>query len=157
MVNKLDQKAVYQIVKDYTADYDRVLIYNKIHHELNQFCSVHNLQEVYIDLFGKKGAMNHVFQFLWSLQKCLCFQLLSWYSLKNTVNTYCVGIWFKGWFKTYSENIMLPNFGNKTIQLMYQYICCIFIYNLETNFWKAFNSFNTLFNLIFSQVFNILF
>jgi len=53
VVNKLDQKAVFQIVKDYTADYDRVLIYNKIHHELNQFCSVHNLQEVYIDLFGK--------------------------------------------------------------------------------------------------------
>lgn len=43
---------VYDIVKNYTADYDRTLIYNKIHHELNQFCSIHNLQEVYIDLFG---------------------------------------------------------------------------------------------------------
>lgn len=28
------------------------LIFNKIHHELNQFCSVHTLQEVYIDLFS---------------------------------------------------------------------------------------------------------
>ena len=43
---------VHAIVKNYTADYDKSLIYNKIHHELNQFCSVHNLQEVYIDLFG---------------------------------------------------------------------------------------------------------
>ena len=41
------------IVKNYTADYDRILIYNKIHHELNQFCSVHSLQEVYIDLFDQ--------------------------------------------------------------------------------------------------------
>ena len=44
---------VYDTVKNYTADYDKTLIYNKIHHELNQFCSVHSLQEVYIDLFGK--------------------------------------------------------------------------------------------------------
>ena len=30
----------------------RTLIYNKIHHELNQFCSAHSLQEVYIERFG---------------------------------------------------------------------------------------------------------
>lgn len=53
VVNKLDSYAVFDIVRNYTADYDKTLIYNKIHHELNQFCSVHNLQEVYIDLFGK--------------------------------------------------------------------------------------------------------
>lgn len=45
--------AVYDIVKNYTADYDKALIFNKIHHELNQFCSVHTLQEVYIELFGE--------------------------------------------------------------------------------------------------------
>uniref|UniRef100_A0A673AGF1 Erlin-1 n=1 Tax=Sphaeramia orbicularis TaxID=375764 RepID=A0A673AGF1_9TELE len=39
------------IVRNYTADYDKTLIFNKIHHELNQFCSVHTLQEVYIELF----------------------------------------------------------------------------------------------------------
>lgn len=44
---------VYDIVKNYTADYDKALIFNKIHHELNQFCSVHTLQEVYIELFGE--------------------------------------------------------------------------------------------------------
>jgi hypothetical protein len=44
---------VHEIVKNFTADYDKTLIFNKIHHELNQFCSVHTLQEVYIDLFCK--------------------------------------------------------------------------------------------------------
>ena len=43
---------MYDIVKNYTADYDKTLIYNKIHHELNQFCSIHTLQEVYIQKFG---------------------------------------------------------------------------------------------------------
>ena len=45
--------SVVDIVKNYTADYDKTLIFNKIHHELNQFCSVHTLQEVYIELFGE--------------------------------------------------------------------------------------------------------
>ncbi|XP_029465436.1 erlin-1 isoform X3 [Rhinatrema bivittatum] len=44
---------VYEIVKNYTADYDKTLIFNKIHHELNQFCSAHTLQEVYIELFDQ--------------------------------------------------------------------------------------------------------
>lgn len=45
--------AVYDIVRNFTADYDKALIFNKVHHELNQFCSVHSLQEVYIGLFGR--------------------------------------------------------------------------------------------------------
>ncbi|XP_064623493.1 erlin-2-B-like [Lineus longissimus] len=53
VVNLLNSNTVYDIVKNYTADYDRTLIYNKIHHELNQFCSVHSLHEVYIDLFDQ--------------------------------------------------------------------------------------------------------
>lgn len=48
---------MYDIVKNYTADYDKALIFNKIHHELNQFCSVHTLQEVYIELFGKRVVL----------------------------------------------------------------------------------------------------
>lgn len=50
--------AVYEIVKNFTADYDRTLIYNKIHHELNQFCSIHSLQEVYIVKFGKAVVLD---------------------------------------------------------------------------------------------------
>lgn len=53
VVNFLVSNAVYDIVKNYTADYDKALIFNKIHHELNQFCSVHTLQEVYIELFDQ--------------------------------------------------------------------------------------------------------
>lgn len=45
---------MYDIVRNYTVDYDKALIFNKVHHELNQFCSVHSLQEVYIGLFGMK-------------------------------------------------------------------------------------------------------
>jgi len=53
VVNILRASNVYDTVKNYTADYDRTLIYNKIHHELNQFCSIHTLHEVYIDLFDQ--------------------------------------------------------------------------------------------------------
>jgi len=53
VVNILSASAVHDIVKNFTADYDKTLIYNKVHHELNQFCSVHNLHEVYIDLFDQ--------------------------------------------------------------------------------------------------------
>uniref|UniRef100_H2ZMP6 Band 7 domain-containing protein n=1 Tax=Ciona savignyi TaxID=51511 RepID=H2ZMP6_CIOSA len=53
VVNILSPAAVYEIVRNYTADYDRALIFNKVHHELNQFCSVHSLQEVYIAKFDR--------------------------------------------------------------------------------------------------------
>lgn len=53
VVNMLTPSAVYDIVRNYTADYDKALIFNKIHHELNQFCSVHTLHEVYIELFDQ--------------------------------------------------------------------------------------------------------
>jgi len=53
VVNMLTVETVYEVVKKYTADYDKALIFNKVHHELNQFCSAHTLQEVYIDLFDQ--------------------------------------------------------------------------------------------------------
>merc|ERR1719290_487673 len=53
VVNVLQPSAVFDIVKNYTADYDKPLIFDKVHHELNQFCSGHNLQEVYIELFDQ--------------------------------------------------------------------------------------------------------
>ncbi|XP_021108859.1 erlin-1 isoform X2 [Heterocephalus glaber] len=53
VVNMLAPYAVFDIVRNYTADYDKTLIFNKIHHELNQFCSAHTLQEVYIELFDQ--------------------------------------------------------------------------------------------------------
>ncbi|XP_038060170.1 erlin-2-B-like [Patiria miniata] len=53
VVNILSASDVHSMVKNYTADYDKTLIFNKVHHELNQFCSAHNLQEVYIELFDQ--------------------------------------------------------------------------------------------------------
>ena len=101
VVNLLEPDNVHDIVKRYSADYDKPLIFDKVsemtslfddyikkgqetnvdrfqyffqmylssvvfqlnnyifffsfqvHHELNQFCSAHNLQEVYIDLFDQ--------------------------------------------------------------------------------------------------------
>ena len=51
VVNRLEAALVYETVKNYTVDYDKTWIFDKIHHEVNQFCSGHTLQEVYIDLF----------------------------------------------------------------------------------------------------------
>ncbi|PIO64203.1 hypothetical protein TELCIR_14177, partial [Teladorsagia circumcincta] len=56
VVNILSASSVYDIVKNYTVDYDKPLIFNKVHHEVNQFCSSHSLQEVYIDLFAGDGG-----------------------------------------------------------------------------------------------------
>ncbi|XP_018330242.1 erlin-1 [Agrilus planipennis] len=53
VVNILQPASVLDIVRNYTADYDKTLIFNKVHHELNQFCSIHTLHEVYIDLFDQ--------------------------------------------------------------------------------------------------------
>lgn len=33
-------------------NYDKLWLYDKVHHELNSLCSLHTLQEIYIDLFG---------------------------------------------------------------------------------------------------------
>jgi hypothetical protein len=42
VVNILNREAVIDIVRNYTVNYDRTLIFDKIHHEVNQFCSVNN-------------------------------------------------------------------------------------------------------------------
>ena len=34
---------VVDTIRNYTGDYDRIWIYDKIHHEINQFCSHHTL------------------------------------------------------------------------------------------------------------------
>jgi len=38
---------------NYGVTYDKTWIYDKIHHEINQFCSAHTLQDVYIDKFDQ--------------------------------------------------------------------------------------------------------
>merc|ERR1711871_1227686 len=51
VVNRLKKEFVYETVREYGVHYDKIWIFDKIHHEINQFCSKHTLQEVYIDLF----------------------------------------------------------------------------------------------------------
>lgn len=53
VVNKLKKENVYQTVFNYTENYEKFWITDKIHHEINQFCSKHSLQEIYIDIFDK--------------------------------------------------------------------------------------------------------
>jgi regulator of protease activity HflC (stomatin/prohibitin superfamily) len=53
IVNKLRKEYVYETVLNYTEDYERFWITDKLHHEINQFCSKHSLQEIYISIFDK--------------------------------------------------------------------------------------------------------
>jgi hypothetical protein len=49
VVNRLKPDSVAATVKAYGINYDKFWIFDKIHHEINQFCSKHSLQEVYIE------------------------------------------------------------------------------------------------------------
>lgn len=51
VVNQLAREFVYATVKNYTVNYDKTWIYDKIHHEINQICSRSTLEEMYITKF----------------------------------------------------------------------------------------------------------
>lgn len=51
VVNQLSESHVISTVRRFGTHYDKIWIFDKIHHEINQFCSKHSLQNVYIDLF----------------------------------------------------------------------------------------------------------
>ncbi|KAL9262574.1 Erlin-2-B-like protein [Drosera capensis] len=53
VVNRLRKEYVYDTLLQYGVHYDNTWIYDKIHHEINQFCSSHSLQQVYIDMFDQ--------------------------------------------------------------------------------------------------------
>lgn len=53
VVNRLRKESVYDILSQYGTQYDKTWIYDKVHHEINQFCSAHSLQEIYIDRFNQ--------------------------------------------------------------------------------------------------------
>uniref|UniRef100_A0A6N2NI64 Band 7 domain-containing protein n=1 Tax=Salix viminalis TaxID=40686 RepID=A0A6N2NI64_SALVM len=53
VVNRLGKEYVYETLLNYGVQYDHTWIYDKIHHEINQFCSSHSLQQVYIDVFDQ--------------------------------------------------------------------------------------------------------
>ncbi|KAK9935032.1 hypothetical protein M0R45_022148 [Rubus argutus] len=53
VVNRLRKEYVYETLLNYGIHYDNTWIYDKIHHEINQFCSSNSLQDVYIDVFDQ--------------------------------------------------------------------------------------------------------
>nr|XP_029124200.1 erlin-2-B isoform X2 [Elaeis guineensis] len=53
VVNRLRKEYVYETLLNYGIYYDKTWIYDKIHHEINQFCSAHTMQQVYIDMFDQ--------------------------------------------------------------------------------------------------------
>lgn len=52
VVNQLPIPYVNAVARNFTTSYDKLLIYDKIHHEMNQFCSNYTLQYIYVDGFS---------------------------------------------------------------------------------------------------------
>lgn len=50
--NQLNETFALATIRRFGPEYDSKWIFAKIHHEINQFCSGHTLQEVYIDQFS---------------------------------------------------------------------------------------------------------
>jgi hypothetical protein len=57
VVNWLDKASVLEMVRRFGLDYDQFLIFKTVQHELNQICSRHSLQELYIDIFAELDDM----------------------------------------------------------------------------------------------------
>jgi regulator of protease activity HflC (stomatin/prohibitin superfamily) len=53
VVNQLMEESVFDTIKNYSTDYDKQLIFDKITYEMAQFCSKTSLQEVFIDKFDQ--------------------------------------------------------------------------------------------------------
>jgi len=53
VVNMLRPSSVVSTTKAFGLDYDRVLIFDKIHHEINQLCSRSTLHEVLVEKFDQ--------------------------------------------------------------------------------------------------------
>ncbi|KAK3241564.1 hypothetical protein CYMTET_48680 [Cymbomonas tetramitiformis] len=52
VVNTLNVEHALRVVKTYGVDYDQIWIHDKVHHEINQFCSNKTLRQVYVDDFA---------------------------------------------------------------------------------------------------------
>jgi len=52
VVNQLSPDKAHSTIKRFGTEYDKSFIFDKIHHEINQFCSQNSLHEVYIDKFS---------------------------------------------------------------------------------------------------------
>ncbi|KAI9092043.1 hypothetical protein K1719_027978 [Acacia pycnantha] len=55
VVNQLHKEYVYETMLNYGVHYNKTWIHDNIHHHINQFCTSHSLQQVYIDDIVKIG------------------------------------------------------------------------------------------------------
>lgn len=70
MVNRLRKAHVQNIIKDFGPEYDKLWIFSKIHHEMNQLCSKSTLQEIYVDKFDQaRRQASLLLQLMSSLDK----------------------------------------------------------------------------------------
>ena len=53
VVNRLKKEYVIDTIRNYSTSYDQAMIFSKIHHEINQWCSGHTLHEVFIEQFDQ--------------------------------------------------------------------------------------------------------
>lgn len=53
VVSQLKVPAIYQTVKNYSTNYNDLFIRDKVHHEVNTFCSKYSVAEVSIEFFDQ--------------------------------------------------------------------------------------------------------
>ena len=57
VVNMLGKDSVEETVRKYGIHYDKIWVFDKIHSEVNQFCSKHTLHQVFIERFDTLDEM----------------------------------------------------------------------------------------------------
>jgi len=51
VVNRLNEDLLMQTIRNYTVNYDKLWIFDRVHHEINEICSAKTLEQVYITDF----------------------------------------------------------------------------------------------------------
>jgi len=59
VVNRLRKDSVQSIIREFGENYDKLWIFSKIHHEMNQLCSRSTLQEIYVDKFDQVHPLSN--------------------------------------------------------------------------------------------------
>ena len=81
VVNRLHKNYVHDTLLNYGVQYDNTWIYDKIHHEINQFCSSHSLQQVYIDVFDQVWMLPIYLYIIGSLPSFVTCSVLFFFAL----------------------------------------------------------------------------
>lgn len=119
VVNRLRKEFVYETLLNYGVQYDNTWIYDKIHHEINQFCSSHSLQEVYIDVFDQVSNWLYPFSICsFSTPYAVCpiqsitfflfsFVMWTWGSWHTLGKNYLLALAFDLMFSSWGQSCVL--------------------------------------------------